>query len=39
MKRVVDGTASSAHARQAGALARPVADLALAFAERAETLA
>lgn len=38
MKRVVDGTASSAHARQAGALARPVADLALAFAERAETL-
>lgn len=39
MKRVVDGTASSALARQAGALARPVADLALAFAERAETIA
>lgn len=39
MKRVVDGTASSPHAREAGALARPVADLALAFAERADTLA
>lgn len=36
MKRVVDGTASSAHARQAGALARPVAELALRFAEQAE---
>jgi len=36
MKRVVDGTASSAHARQAGALARPVAELGLRFAEQAE---
>lgn len=36
MKRVVDGTASSAHAREAGALARPVAELALRFAERAD---
>jgi len=36
MKRVVDGTASSAHARQAGALARPVAELGLHFAEQAE---
>lgn len=36
MKRVVDGTASSAHARQAAALARPVAELGLRFAEQAE---
>ena len=36
MKRVVDGTASSAHAREAGALARPVAELGLRFAEQAE---
>ena len=36
MKRVVDGTASSAHARQAGALARPVAELGLRFAEQAD---
>jgi aminoglycoside phosphotransferase (APT) family kinase protein len=39
MKRVVEGTAASAHAREAGALARPVAELALAFAERAEKAA
>jgi aminoglycoside phosphotransferase (APT) family kinase protein len=38
MKRVVDGTAASAHAREAGALARPVAELALAFAERADRI-
>lgn len=36
MKRVVDGTASSPHAREAGSLARPVAELALAFAQRAD---
>ncbi|KAB2949339.1 MAG: phosphotransferase family protein [Rhizobiaceae bacterium] len=36
MKRVVDGTASSAHARQAAALARPVAELGLRFAEQAD---
>jgi aminoglycoside phosphotransferase (APT) family kinase protein len=38
MKRVVDGTAANAHAGEAGALARPVAELALAFAERADTM-
>jgi aminoglycoside phosphotransferase (APT) family kinase protein len=36
MRRVVDGTAASEFAREAGALARPVAEIALAFAERAE---
>lgn len=36
MKRVVDGTASNPHARAAGALAAPVAELALGFAQRAE---
>jgi aminoglycoside phosphotransferase (APT) family kinase protein len=36
MKRVVDGTASSPHARAAGSLARPVAELALAFAQQAD---
>lgn len=36
MRRVVDGTATSAFAREAGALAAPVAEIALAFAERAE---
>ena len=36
MKRVVDGTASSPHAREAGSLARPVAELALAFAQQAD---
>lgn len=35
MRRAVDGTASSRHAREAGALARPVAELAIKFAERA----
>lgn len=38
MRRVVDGTAVSAHARQAGALARPIAELALRFARRTGTL-
>lgn len=38
MKRVVDGTAANAHAREAGALARPVAELGLAFAERADRM-
>lgn len=35
MRRAVDGTASSRHAREAGALARPVAELAIKYAERA----
>ncbi len=35
MKRVVDGTASNPHAREAGALARSVADLGWKYAERA----
>ncbi len=35
MRRAVDGTASSRHAREAGALARPVAELAVKYAERA----
>lgn len=35
MKRVVDGTASSAYAREAGALAAPVADQGWQYAERA----
>jgi aminoglycoside phosphotransferase (APT) family kinase protein len=35
MKRVVDGTASNPHAREAGALARPVAELAWHYAEQA----
>ncbi|MEO3388808.1 phosphotransferase family protein [Mesorhizobium sp. CAU 1741] len=35
MKRVVDGTASSPHAREAGALARPVAELGWRYAEHA----
>ncbi|TKT75742.1 phosphotransferase family protein [Aquamicrobium sp. LC103] len=35
MKRVVDGTASSLHAREAGALARPVAELGWRYAEHA----
>jgi len=35
MRRVVDGTAVSDFAREAGALTRPVADLALGFAQRA----
>jgi aminoglycoside phosphotransferase (APT) family kinase protein len=34
-RRVVDGTASSAGARQAGAGARPLADLAWSFAKKA----
>lgn len=38
MKRVVNGTASSAHAREAGALARPVAALGWDYAERAMKL-
>jgi len=38
MRRVIDGTASNPNARQAGELARPVADFALAFAERADKL-
>jgi len=33
---VVDGTASSHFAQEAGKLARPTADLALQFAERAD---
>lgn len=36
MKRVVDGTASSPHARVAGSLARPVAEMALGFAQKAD---
>jgi len=35
MKRVVDGTASSAYAREAGALAAPVAEQGWQYAERA----
>jgi aminoglycoside phosphotransferase (APT) family kinase protein len=35
MKRVVEGTATSAYAREAGALARPVAELGWSYAERA----
>ena len=35
MRRVVDGTASSRYAREAGALARSVAEMALTFAEKA----
>lgn len=35
MKRVVEGTASNPHAREAGALARPVADLGWTYAQRA----
>lgn len=35
MKRVVEGTASSAHAREAGALARDVAELGWRYAEHA----
>ncbi|MDI6028539.1 phosphotransferase family protein [Corticibacterium sp. UT-5YL-CI-8] len=38
MKRVVEGTASSPHAREAGALARPVADLGWYYAETAMKL-
>lgn len=38
MKRVVDGNASSAHAREAGALARPVADMGWAYAQHAMTI-
>lgn len=34
-KRVEDGTASSAHAREAGARARPMAELAWAYAQKA----
>jgi aminoglycoside phosphotransferase (APT) family kinase protein len=34
-KRVEDGTASSSQARESGALARPMAELAWSFAERA----
>jgi aminoglycoside phosphotransferase (APT) family kinase protein len=34
-RRVVDGTAASAQAREAGASARPMADLAWQFAQRA----
>jgi aminoglycoside phosphotransferase (APT) family kinase protein len=37
-RRVVEGTASSAQARQAGAGARPMAELAWKHARRAETL-
>ena len=37
MKRVLDGTSVSAKAREAGSLARAVAERALGFAERAET--
>ncbi|MEW6645231.1 MAG: phosphotransferase [Pseudomonadota bacterium] len=37
MKRVVDGTAASAHAREAGALARPVAELGWRYAELSMT--
>jgi len=36
MKRVVDGTASSHFAQEAGKLARPTAELALRFAENAD---
>lgn len=35
MKRVVDGNASNPHAREAGALARPVAEMGWRLAERA----
>ena len=35
-KRVVDGTASSAQARQTGAAARPMAELAWQFAQKAQ---
>ena len=35
MRRVVDGTASNQHAREAGALARPVSELGWRYAERA----
>lgn len=35
MKRVTEGTASNAHAREAGALARPVSELGWRYAERA----
>ena len=35
MKRVIEGTASNPHAREAGALARPVAELGWHYAERA----
>lgn len=35
MKRVVEGTAANAHAREAGALARPVSELGWLYAERA----
>ncbi|PWJ86557.1 aminoglycoside phosphotransferase (APT) family kinase protein [Pseudaminobacter salicylatoxidans] len=35
MKRVVEGTAASAHAREAGALARPVAELGWRYAQMA----
>lgn len=38
MKRVVDGTATSAHAREAGLLAAPVAELGWHYAERAMRL-
>jgi aminoglycoside phosphotransferase (APT) family kinase protein len=38
MKRVVEGTASSPHAREAGALARPVGELGWNYAERAMRL-
>jgi len=38
MKRVEDGTAASAHAREAGALAGPVAELGWRHAEKAMTL-
>jgi hypothetical protein len=34
-RRVVDGTAASAQAREAGASARPMAELAWQFAQRA----
>jgi len=37
MKRVLDGTSVSAKAREAGSLARAVAERALTFAKRAET--
>lgn len=35
MKRVIEGTASNAHAREAGELAGPVAELGWAYAQRA----
>ncbi|HWU64951.1 MAG TPA: phosphotransferase family protein [Ensifer sp.] len=35
MKRVLDGNAANPHAREAGALARSVADMGFAYAERA----